>query len=94
MVTVPGFKGFNEAGSDVYVGIKNNMVRRQSEWRGTYDISRTTGGLTRNQARAIEQVIIKNNPNYLNKINSISPSNPNYQQVIDWGTSYLENLNR
>lgn len=85
------YKGFDAAGSDVYVGVTNNLARRQGEWGNTLRIDQIHEGLTRNQARAIEQVIIEQNPNYLNKINSISLSNPNYQQAIDWANTFMEN---
>ncbi len=85
------YNGLNKAGDDVYVGITNNIIRRQGQWGNTFRIKEMTGGLTRNQAKAIEQVIIEQNPHYLNIINSISPSNPNYQQAIDWANYYLGN---
>ena len=43
-------------------------------------------GLTRNQARAIEQYYIENGPNDLNKINSISPNNKYYEDAMKWAT--------
>ena len=46
-------------------------------------------GLTRNQARAIEQYYIENCPNALNKINSISPNNKYYQDAMNWAKQYL-----
>ena len=46
-------------------------------------------GLTRNQARAIEQYYIENGPNALNKINSISPNNKYYQDAMNWAKQYL-----
>ncbi len=47
-------------------------------------------GLTRNQARALEQYYIENGPNELNKINSISPNHRNYQQAMNWAKDYID----
>lgn len=49
-------------------------------------------GLTRNQARAIEQYFIENGPNYYNKINSISPSSEYYEEALKWAIEYLEEV--
>jgi RHS repeat-associated protein len=84
------YKGFNSAGDDVYAGITNSVVRRQREWGDAFEIVEQSGGLTRNQAKAIEQVLLEQNPSYLNKINSISPTrNPNYQPAVDWAKEYM-----
>ena len=68
------------------------MTRRQYEWRDIYETREIegTGGLTRNQGRAIEQVIKEQNPNYYNINNSISPSSPYYQPAKDWALDWLE----
>lgn len=42
-----------------------------------------------NQARAIEQVLIEQNPQFENKINSIAPDNPIYQDAVEWGRKML-----
>ena len=47
-------------------------------------------GLTRNQARALEQYYIENGHHELNKINSISPNNRNYQQAMNWAKDYID----
>ena len=47
-------------------------------------------GLTRNQARAIEQYFIENGPSELNKISSISPNNPNYEEALKWAEYFIE----
>jgi hypothetical protein len=85
-----------------YVGISNNMARRAAEQavRG-FDIKPIPGlqNLSRFDARAVEQVLIehyelmKNGGTLLNKINSISPSNPAYQQAIQRGDELLQNAN-
>jgi hypothetical protein len=46
--------------------------------------------LTRGQARAVEQARIVRNRGW-NKINSISPAHPWYQQAVDWGEIWLQN---
>ncbi|BCK43530.1 hypothetical protein DAT299_10940 [Streptococcus suis] len=46
-------------------------------------------GLTRNQARALEQSLIENplgTSNVLNKINSIGPNNVFYDDALSWAT--------
>ena len=50
-------------------------------------------GLTRNQARAIEQYFIENGPgNAMNRINSISPTSPYYNDALNWATEFISNL--
>ena len=63
-------------GEPDYVGIAYDVERRQSQHGDRFDYLReiTTEPLTRRQARAIEQAMIKNHPEYSNKINSISSS--------------------
>ena len=46
-------------------------------------------GLTRNQARAIEQYYIENGPNKLNKISSVGKNNKFYQDAIKWAKNFL-----
>lgn len=47
--------------------------------------------LTRNQARSIEQYFIgmRNGPNQLNKINSISPNNIYFEDALDWANKFV-----
>ncbi len=47
------------------------------------------GPLTRNEARAVEQVIIERNPHFENKINSISPDSEYYDGALEWGLKWL-----
>lgn len=77
-------------GKDVYAGITNNLIRRQLQHGGRFVLQQMTEeGVTRGEARAIEQALIERNPGFENKINSISPSQPYYQQAVDWGESWL-----
>ncbi len=49
----------------------------------------TTEPLTRRQARAIEQVMIERNPQFSNKINSISAKKEWYADARAWGEIWL-----
>ena len=49
----------------------------------------TTEPVTRRQARAIEQVLIEDNPQFSNKINSISPNRDWYNDAISWARKWL-----
>jgi hypothetical protein len=55
--------------------------------------------LTRSQARAVEQALIElhglesNGGTLINKINSISPSNPVYQSAVQYGQEMLRAVN-
>jgi len=75
--------------SAVYTGITNNIIRRQLEHGAAFRIQAIAGGLTRGQARAIEQAIIVHNPAFRNVINSISPSHT-YYNAVAWGSSGSE----
>jgi len=56
---------------------------------------KNAGGLTKNQARSIEQAIIKNlgmkkNGGILsNLINSISPNRGLYDEAVEWGEDWI-----
>lgn len=52
----------------------------------------TTYSLTRNQARAVEQALILRNPQYINRINSISPKRPIYNDAVKWGNDFLKGM--
>ena len=78
-------------GEPDYVGIAYDVERRQSQHGDRFDYLReiTTEPLTRRQARAIEQAMIKNHPEYSNKINSISTKRDWYNDAVTWGKAWL-----
>ncbi|MDF2545537.1 MAG: repeat protein [Anaerosolibacter sp.] len=78
-----------------YVGISKNMDNRFAQHGDRFDrlVPVTSEPLTRDQARAIEQVLIEKNPQFSNKINSISPKNVIYNDAIDWATKWLKDNN-
>jgi len=76
-------------GKPAYVGITNDIARRAIEHGDRFVLDELAAGLTRGEARAVEQAIIAQNPGYQNLINSISPSHPWYQQAVDWGEAFL-----
>jgi RHS repeat-associated protein len=86
-----------------YVGITNNPVARfAAHRRAGLGVSPTgvpgLGSLTRAEARAVEQVLIehfglgKTGGSLLNKINSISSTNPIYASAKAIGNNMLHNL--
>ena len=78
-------------GQPVYAGITNDIARRQGEHGSRFTLSEiTTEPLTRRQARAIEQALIEANPQFENKINSISPTRDWYNDAISWGNAWLK----
>ena len=91
---------FGMKGDDaVYTGItkqskearlyQHNNPGKGKIGKGLDDLRVKYDGLTRNQARAIEQYYIENGPNALNKINSISPRHRFYQDARDWAIDFL-----
>jgi RHS repeat-associated protein len=92
------YQAFGSSGEVIYVGITNNMERRAAEQiveRGI-SIQAIDGleNLARADARAVEQVLIERYglENLLNKINSISTTNPIYEQAIQRGTQILQTV--
>ena len=85
----------NEKG--VYTGItKQDLNKRlyQHNYNGkNFDsLSEQYVGLTRNQARAIEQYFIENGTaNALNKANSISPKSKYYSEALKWAKNFIGN---
>jgi hypothetical protein len=75
------------------VGITNNLARRAAEHGET--LTEVASGLTRTQARGVEQALIEqhglasNGGTLLNKINSIARSNPVYNEAVQFGKELL-----
>jgi hypothetical protein len=92
----------NPAGDVDYVGITNNLARRAAEQLAGKGIDieaidGLSGNLSRADARAVEQVLIEEyggsgGGQLINKINSISPNNPIYQQSIQRGCAILASV--
>jgi hypothetical protein len=61
-------------------------------------IEKVLGGLSRSDARAVEQALIeihglgKNGGTLLNRINSIAPTNPVYAQQVQRGYELLKTI--
>lgn len=74
-----------------YVGITTDIDRRQRQHGDRFDYldEITSKPLTRRQARAIEQVMIENNEQFSNKINSIKNTREWYDDAKKWGEAWL-----
>jgi len=96
--------GKGATNNKVYFGMKNGtaqytgitkqtqnarLYQHNNAGKGFDDLEIQYEGLTRNQARAIEQYYIENGPNTLNKVNSISSNNKYYQDARNWAEEYL-----
>lgn len=89
-----------ENGVTRYVGITNNLARRAAEHlaKKGINIEPLMQGLSRADARAVEQALIevngliKNGGTLLNKINSISPANPIYGTQLQRGFELLKSI--
>ncbi|HNR90457.1 MAG TPA: GIY-YIG nuclease family protein [Spirochaetota bacterium] len=83
-----------------YVGITNNLARRSAEHLAAkgIDIRPLMKGLTRSDARAVEQTLIvmhglnKNGGTLMNQINSIAKTNPNYATQLQRGSDLLKSV--
>jgi len=77
-------------GKAVYVGITNDLARRQAQHGGRFVlVSITESPVTRGEARAIEQALMVRNPGFENIRNSISPKHPWYREAVAWGEAWL-----
>jgi len=78
------YTGITKQSIDARLAQHNNAGKEFSRLDVQHD------GLTRNQARAVEQYYIENGPSELNKINSISTSSIYYQGASNWAQQYLQ----
>ncbi|UDF05626.1 hypothetical protein [Asticcacaulis sp. AND118] len=78
--------------ASIYSGITNNMTLRAAQHGVKFDSLETVAeGLTRGQARAIEQALIVRSKG-INIRNSISPNHPYYKQAVEWGEGALKSM--
>ena len=71
-------------------GIDKRLRQHIQNGKSFSHLDEQLSGLTRNQARAIEQYLIENgDANTLNKINSISPNNIFYDDAKTWAENYI-----
>lgn len=94
------YQSVNADGEVQYVGVTNNLERRAAEHMADKGIQiqeiRGLKNLSREDARAVEQVLIekhglaKNGGTLLNKINSMSKTNPTYAAALQRGTELLK----
>jgi hypothetical protein len=76
-------------GKAVYVGVSNDTARRAAEHGESFVLqSITNTPLTRNEARALEQLIIENNSQFENLRNSISPLRDIYDDALNWARDF------
>jgi len=97
--TTTVYRAVNPVTKEVqYVGLTGDFGRRQLEHlreRG-FQIREVLGGLSRSDARAVEQALIelhglgKNGGTLLNKINSIAKTNPDFAQLLQKGYDLLK----
>jgi YD repeat-containing protein len=74
-----------------YVGItKQKLKKRELQHKGRYVLKEYASGLTKKQARAMEQVIIQNNQHFDNVINSISRRHKWFGKAIEWATGVMK----
>jgi 5-bromo-4-chloroindolyl phosphate hydrolysis protein len=87
-------------GEAVYTGIsKQDLAKRLYQHnygpngKGLDYLEEQLSGLTRNQARAVEQYLIENgSANAMNQINSISPNSSYYSEALQWAENFLNGL--
>jgi RHS repeat-associated protein len=94
--SVSVYRILGKEGETIYVGITNNLARRGLEHGA--DLDKIIGGLSRADARAVEQRLIKeyglskDSGKLLNKINSIARKNPNYERALVRGEQLLRSV--
>jgi RHS repeat-associated protein len=89
-VGVDVYRGMS-GGKPIYVGITNSLKRRAAAHGTRFDFlgQVTRSPVTRGEARAIEEALIKRNPGYQNINHSIDPSHPWYDDAVAWGEDWL-----
>lgn len=81
-------------GKTFYIGITEDLLRRGAQHGEKLEA--IVGGLTRLEARGVEQALIeihglaKNGGELLNKINSIAKTNPIYKKAVEFGKKTIE----
>jgi hypothetical protein len=91
------YRSVSAAGDVQYAGLTNDLARRAAEHLAGkgIQIEKIMGGLSRADARSVEQALIeihglgKNGGSLLNKINSIARSNPEYAAMVQRGYELL-----
>lgn len=91
------YVGRSQTGSISYVGITNNISRRQAQHGGRFTIGPVQGasGLSRGACRAVEEALMKrlrltaSGGVLQNKNHSISPQSDDYDEAVEYGESLL-----
>ena len=94
------YRSLNAQGEVQYVGQTNNIARRAAEHlrEKGIRIDELIGGLSRKEAKAVEQALIeihglvKNGGTLLNKINSVAKNNPEYAALVKRGYEILKSI--
>lgn len=90
------YHGVLQTGELVYTGITRQTIAQRlyqhlASGKPFARLETIVDGLTRNQARAIEQYFIEQGMNLYNKINSISPSSQFYEDAMKWAAVFISN---
>jgi hypothetical protein len=82
----------SKTGAYEYVGITNDHDRRQREHGA--ELKKVADNLTRNEARALEQLLMDTNPHFMsagsNQNASISSRNPQFNMARQWAQAYVQ----
>ena len=82
----------DDLGKTAYIGITNNLKRRAAE-HGVGELSKIAEGLTREQARGLEQALLVRARELgiplTNKINSIARSSKIYDEAVAFGRAFI-----
>ncbi len=93
------YQGVDGAGKDVYAGITNDLERRQAQHGGRFTLQQMTDqqGLTRGEARSVEEALIqraggtaREGGNYQNLVHSVSPNHAYHSDAASWGEHWLQ----